>query len=577
MDTATLDYLRTIAKRLDAAKHGEKSPIVEQAAAYLCCSNKKVYQMLSDAGLTATRKTRTDKGDSIITREQAELIGGMILVATRANGKQILAVTDAAEMLKAQGKIPDVAVSTILRALKAYHCHPSQLATPTAHVNQRSLHPNHVWQIDASVCVLFYLPKGGLAVMEQKEFYKNKPANVAKIAKERVIRYVVTDHYSAATYVEYVMGAESSENLTHVFLNSIQHRAANDPMHGVPNILVMDKGSANLSGLFLNLLDRLGIEHIEHATGNSRAKGQVEKHNDIVECKFESRLSFLNVRSLDELNAYATRWLTHFNANAIHSRTRKTRNAVWLTITGEQLRLAPSLEICRELVTTKPKTVKVRGDLTVTHTIKGYPNQAYNLTHLPDIYPKAEIDIVINPYRAPDIDVTWLDTVYTISPVVTDDAGFAIDSPVIGVSMIAKPESVADTNRKAMLKAAYGADTEAEVDKARKKKQAAYVGQIDAMADVDNSHNDGFVPNVITKAAATVDTSAHVASREIKPLTHVEAAMQLRGLLGSQWTSEHFANLQAQYPHGVPTTAITDIADRIVMGKPVTYLKAVNE
>ena len=577
MDTATLDYLRTIAKRLDAAKHGEKSPIVEQAAAYLCCSNKKVYQMLSDAGLTATRKTRADKGESVITREQAELIGGMILVATRANGKQILSTKLAAEILQAQGKIPDVAVSTILRALKAYHCHPSQLSTPTAHVNQRSLHPNHVWQIDASVCVLFYLPKGGLAVMEQKEFYKNKPANVKKIEKERVIRYVVTDHYSAATYVEYVMGAESSENLTQVFLNSIQRRAANDPMHGVPNILVMDKGSANLSGLFLNLLERLGVEHIEHATGNSRAKGQVEKHNDIVECQFESRLSSLRVHSLDKLNAYCTKWRAHFNANAIHSRTRKSRNAVWLTITADQLLLAPPLEICRELVTTKPKTVKVRGDLTITHTVKGYDNQAYDLTHLPDIYPKAEIDIVVNPYRAPDIDVTWLDTVYTISPVETDSAGFAIDSPVIGVQMIDKPDSRADSNRKAMLKAAYGADTEAAVDKARKKKQAAYVGTVDAMADVDNSYADGNVPSVITKAAKSVDTSAHVASREIKPFTHVEAAMQLRGLIGDKWTAAHYADLQKQYPKGVPTTVITEIADRIVMGKPVNYLKAVNE
>lgn len=97
------------------------------------------------------------------------------------------------------------------------------------------------------------------------------------------------------------------------------------------------------------------------------------------------------------------------------------------------------------------------------------------------------------------------------------------------------------------------------------------------MADVDNSYSDGNVPNVITKAAATVDTSAHVASREIKPHTHVEAAMQLRGLIGDKWNSDHFADLQKQYPQGVPHSAITEIADRIVMGKPVTYLKAVNE
>ena len=286
MDTATLDYLRQLADRLASAKHGKKTPIIKDAAQFLSCSNQQVYRMLDEAGLkpkSSKRKPRADKGNSQITQAQAELIAGMILVATRANGKQILSVKDATDMLKAQGKLPDVSTSTILRALHAYHCHPEQLKTPTAHVMQRSLFPNHVWQIDASVCVLFYLPKGGLAVMEQKEFYKNKPANIKKIEKERVIRYVITDHYSANIYVEYVMGAESSENLTQVFLNAIQRRDANDPLHGVPHILVMDKGSANLSGLFLNLLERLQVEHIEHAAGNSRAKGQVEKHNDLVE------------------------------------------------------------------------------------------------------------------------------------------------------------------------------------------------------------------------------------------------------------------------------------------------------
>ena len=178
MDTATLDYLRQLADNIDKAKHGEVTPLIDKAAVFLNCSNKQVYAKLKGAGLSrktksGTRKPRADKGKSTITREQAELIGGMILVATRANGKRILSVKDAAEILRADGKLPDVDTTTILRALRAYHCHPDQLATPTAHTQQRSLHPNHVWQIDASVCVLFYLPKGGLAVMEEKEFYKN--------------------------------------------------------------------------------------------------------------------------------------------------------------------------------------------------------------------------------------------------------------------------------------------------------------------------------------------------------------------------------------------------------------------
>lgn len=131
MDTATLDYLKDVSNRLKTAVHGQKSVIVEQSAKFLNCSGKQVYAMLKQAGLTpqtkkGDRKVRTDKGKTVITEEQAKLIGGMILVATRNNGKRILSVKDATEILKAQGKLPDVDVSTILRALKC------TIATPTS-------------------------------------------------------------------------------------------------------------------------------------------------------------------------------------------------------------------------------------------------------------------------------------------------------------------------------------------------------------------------------------------------------------------------------------------------------------
>lgn len=581
MDTATLNYLSTIANELQQAKHGHKQPIIDKACAFLTCSTQTFYRLLEDAGLkpkpkSGKRKQRADKGNTQITRQQAELLGGMILVAMRANGKRILSVKDAAEILQAQGKLPNVCTTTILRALKMYHCHPDQLATPTAHTRQRSLYPNHVWQLDPSVCVLFYLPKGGLAVMEEKHFYKNKPKNVAKVAKQRVMRYVISDHYSSTIYVEYVMGAESSENLTQVFLNAIQKRGHNDPIHGVPDILVLDKGSANLSGLFLNLLERLDVRAIPHATGNSRAKGQVEKSNDIVECKFESRLAFLKVQSLDELNTYANKWRLHFNATAKHTRTKKTRNAVWQTITAEQLRIAPPLNICRELVTTKPKPFKVTGDLTVSHTVKGYPNQNYDISHLPNIYVKADVQIVVNPYRLPSIDVHWFDeqdnpAVYTVEPIITDGNGFDINAPVIGEKIVAKPDSQADTNRKRMLKQAYGADTEAEVDKARKQRKPAFEGQVDPMADI----NAADVPLYMPKNGQAVDVG-QIKTPQLKALTHVQAAKELRGIVGDLWGANLYAQLVEQYPQGVPPQAIDDIANRIKNDNSVTYMQLID-
>ncbi|MCF4653853.1 transposase, partial [Acinetobacter baumannii] len=190
----------------------------------------QLYRELEKVGFKSERKQRSDKGKTVVPTEVAEMVGGMVHVATRANGKKTLPMTTALEMLIADGKAPRVSAATVARVMKQNMCHPKQLATPSAHTQQKSLHPNHVWQVDASVCVLFYLPKGGMQVMDEKKFYKNKPANVKKIENDRVIRYVMTDHYSGSIYVEYVYGSESSENLIEIFLNAIQRRSAQEPM-----------------------------------------------------------------------------------------------------------------------------------------------------------------------------------------------------------------------------------------------------------------------------------------------------------------------------------------------------------
>ncbi len=366
-------------------------------------------------------------------------------------------MTTALEMLIADGKAPRVSAATVARVMKQNMCHPKQLATPSAHTQQKSLHPNHVWQVDASVCVLFYLPKGGMQVMDEKKFYKNKPANVKKIENDRVIRYVMTDHYSGSIYVEYVYGSESSENLIEIFLNAIQKRSAQEPMHGVPNILYTDKGCANTSGLFRNLLERLDVTFIPHATGNSQAKGQVENAQNIVETQFEGRLRFMQINNIQELNAQATAWRMYWNETKIHSRTKRSRNAVWQTIKPEQLRIAPPMELCRELISTVPVEKTVKANLTVSHAIQGYGSQDYDVRHVDGVYPKAKLQIVVNPYRAPCIDVLTKDqhgneVIFTCEPMQVDWVGFGNDAAIIGEEIKAMPQSKIDENRKRILK-----------------------------------------------------------------------------------------------------------------------------
>lgn len=409
---------------------------------------------------------------------------------------------------------------------------------------------------------------GGLSVMDEKEFYKNKLQNIVRTIDQRVTRYVICDHYSGAIYVEYVMSTESSENLTQVFINAIQRRTAKDLIHGIPDILIMDKGSANTSALFLNLLDRLGIQHYAHTAGNSRAKGAVEKANDIVERKFESRLSMMKIDNLAQLNQKATLWRTHFNANDIHTRHGKTRNAVWYTIAQMgKLKLAPSIEICRELVTTKPKTIKVRGDLTVTHTVKGYPNQAYDLSHLPQIYPKADVEIVVNPYRIPDIDVLWQSRTYTVSPIQLDQAGFDVNAVVIGTGMTSKADNIADQNRKAINQLTYGVSSESDVDKASKNRQVAFNGTINPMANIYSEQIPDYAPIQGQKA------DVHLNLRFSQPLSHVEAAQSIRAQVGNLWTAEYYQQLCKQYPDGVPQSEMDTIIERI---QQQTFLHQLN-
>lgn len=576
-DLAIQDYLREVAAKLQAAGHGQKGEIIATACKYLDVSRPQLYRDLETVGFKSERKQRSDKGKTVVPTEVAEMIGGMVHVATRANGKKTLPITTALDMLVADGKAPKVSAATVARVMKQNMCHPKQLATPSAHTQQKSLHPNHVWQVDASVCVLFYLPKGGMQVMDEKKFYKNKPANVKKIENDRVIRYVMTDHYSGSIYVEYVYGSESSENLIEVFLNGIQKRSAQEPLHGVPNILYADKGCANTSGLFKNLLERLDVTFIAHATGNSQAKGQVENGNNIVETQFEGRLRFMQINNIQELNAHVASWRSYWNETKVHSRTKRTRNAVWLTIKPEQLRIAPPMELCRELISTVPVEKTVKANLTVSHAIQGYGSQDYDVRHVDGVYPKAKLQIVVNPYRAPCIDVLTKDqhgndVIFTCEPMQVDWVGFGNDAAIIGEEIKAMPQSKIDENRKRILKKAYDAETLEQVDKAIAKKKPAYDGQLNAMADVTAVE----VPTYINRAGEQMQTE--ISRRQVAPVNLIQAAKQIRGLVGDLWTPECMAALKKSYPNGeVPQDVIPEIAEGIKAATQKPKLRVVGE
>ncbi len=578
LNLAELDYLRQIAAELTEAGHGKRGLIIKRACEYLTISNAELYRRLANVGFTSGRKTRSDKGNTVVSTEAAELVGGLVINAMSKTGKKRMSIKQALEVAQDNGKAPAVSAATISRIMKQNMCHPAQLTAPTAHIRQRSLHPNHVWQIDASICVVFYLKhKVGLHVMDEREFYKNKPANLKKIEKDRVIRYVQTDHTSGSVYHEYFWRSENVENLTNFFFSCIQKRSPKEPMHGVPFILYVDRGTANTSGMFKNLMARLGVEFIAHDTNNSRAKGSVEQGNNLIETNFESLLSYHKVDSIEELNAFANEWRIMFNETKTHSRTKRTRNQVWNMVRPEQLRIAPHIELCRELVTTMPITRTVRGDLTVQHTIKGYGEKFYSVKHIPSIYVGAKVDVVVNPYRAPDIDVLTTNehgeqVIYTCAPDQLDIFGQLEDAPVIGQEIRSMPNSKVDDARNRIMKQAYNATTQVEVDKAIKNRTPAYQGQID-VTKIITKHD---VPDYLPRAGQQMDIQTQ--KNQLPPRNYIQAAREIRGFVGDAWTAEHMQMLKTTYPDGnVPQEDIQFWVDRIQSGGNKPKLKVVGE
>ncbi len=550
------DYFRGLARALAAAAHGESARMIAQAAATFGISRQGVYRRLHAVGWRSGRKLRHDKGDSRLSIDDARKISAVMRVSARANGKVLLGVHGAMEIARANGEIDNVALSasTALRILRKNGLHPEQLNRPSPHVQLASLHPNHVWQFDVSLCVLFYLDSGALCVMDEKKFYKNKPANVARIEKQRVWRYLITDHYTGALYVEYFQAAgENQETLFNFLMSAFFKRAhEQDPLHGVPFVFVWDAGSANQSYLIRNFLDQLNVRHFAHTPGNPRAKGQVEGAHNIVERKFEGRLQLMRIKAVDELNPHAHIWMREFNANFVHSRHGHSRYALWQTIRREQLRVPASREVCEQLLHTKPEMRKVQGNLVVSFRIKGCEAMDYSVSHIPDVRVGDAIEICVNPYRAPNVDVLIRGadnaiTHYECEPLQKNAAGFYLDSPVIGQDYRTAADTPADRERKHQLKLAYGADTLREAEAKRDAGEPAF-GGLDTTSYLEARTRAHYM----RRPGVDLDLP-EVARPETRPLRRNEALMHLVRM-GIPLSPEERARFDAWFAAHAPIT-----------------------
>lgn len=579
-----IEVMTNALKAAKVAQHGERQSIYNKACETLNISIHTFHRYKLQLMGKSDRKQRSDKGSTELTRDEAILISGVMMETIRNNGKRLYSLIDAVEALRADGKIRAERIdkntgelvalseSAIHRALREHRLHPDQLLRPTAHSSVKSLHPNHVWQIDASLCVLYYLKplKGasnGLQCMAHDEFYKNKPKNLQKIMADRVWSYEITDHTSGWIYVEYVMGAESGENLCSVLINAMQERSNGDVLHGVPKILYMDPGSANTSAMTKNLCKQLDIQAIAHKAGNARATGQVENARNIIERSFEAGLKFQPVADLNSLNALAAKWRIYYNAKRRHARHGMTRTACWLKIKADQLIKAPSVEVCRALAVATPESRVVSTKLQVS-----WDGQKYDVAHVPGVMVGEKLNVTFNKWRTDSVQVHVTDLEseerIIICPVIqTNEFGFEEAAPVYGEGYKAQAPTVADQNRDEVEQRMTGTQSNVEAEATRKQKTLPLGGEFNPYVELDNEQ-----PTYMPRRGQ--EHSLKAPKVEIAPLNHAQAAKALRARMGANWTPEHYSWLMQRYPNGVQEDLLDAIAEQLT--KPqTTTLKAV--
>ena len=577
--SAQLELISNAARDLKKADpcNGERGRIVARLAETLNRSLNTTYQYLKKyGGWESGKKPRRGKGRTCVPEALCRKIAGLVICGDRANGKRPMCIKDAVKRWEANGEgiadpetgeITMPSVETISRAMRRYGCHPDQLRVASPSVRMRTEYPNRLWQADASVCVLYRIRgTGKIGLMKEESYNEKKPENLIKIRNTRIVRYIVIDHCSGNFYLRYEQAAgEDAKGFLDTLIDAMTDRGPQDVMHGVPEILYTDPGPGPASSLVTGFCGQMGITPAQHVPGRARATGSVEKCQDIVECKFESRLRFLEVPDVAQLQALADRWRRHFCATAIHTRTKKTRNDVWLSIPAEKLRTVEA-DVMHSIAAWGEVRCQVKDDFTISaDTRTHYGVRRYDLRELGyhGLQVRDSVSVRLNPYKAPSIIVViekpdGEKISFEVPPMQFDGAGFDLGAPAFGEGFKAMPKTRAEKTLETIKKEAYGVQSVEEAEKMRRAGKPAYAG-IDIMADIKEA------PIYLKKAGTPLQVEEQKA--DVPPMKRLSFALMMRRDHPDVWrddnTDECAEWLRTRYPDTVPGNEIEAVIERM--------------
>jgi hypothetical protein len=583
MQTNDRLQLADLARKLDALGFGERGKAVDELARLWGCSRQKIYNGLkSHVGWSPQRKARSDKGKTKVPEAHLLIASAMVREGHRKNGKSTMPMTEAFSIMAGNALHPGVTVDRLQRVAVSRKLDAKSQTQARPHTPMRVPHVNYMHEVDASVCVIFYL-RGKLHFMREQEFNKNKEKNAAKI-KLRVWRYALWEAASGSIKVRYYEAAgETSRNLAEFILWAWSTGPRHAP-YGVPKYLYMDAGSANTAHAIMNLFHALDVVVENHLPEAARATGGVENSHNIIERSLESRLRISPVESVEQLNEFAESWAYAFNENLIpgkksllhrNSNVVGVRADLFRLLQAEHTRLLPDLAICRALMEGKLIERKVSGGLVITFkhpaakTVRTYSVSGLDGVSVGDkvrvsplVYGDCAIRIRVEIYNGGD-------KVYHLEPKVElDQFGNFADAPVWFEDYHSHKHTVVDGQSKRLDELAFPhAKTDEDLRKARAKNSTPLVGVLEGKSLNALQHLQNIVgPTSLPKRGETINVPDHVSVAPPIPLTHFAACKAIVGLLQRPLTTDENAQVRAWYPDGVLEDSVPMVAACVANG-----------
>jgi len=539
----------------DAKTAAERKDIVADMRTKFGISTAKAYKMLHECGWESGRKARKDVGKSSVEEETLKKIAALISDSCRKNGKVELSVSDCRAILLANNVDIPVGDSQLRELLRRNRLNAKNVKKPTPHQRMRSEYPNQVHMVDPSLALFYYTPNGEQHVLHDDEVYKNKQFLEGK-ENLKCWRYVLTDHYSSSVCVRYYAAAGEKADNMYDFLLYAWGKKENPVygFHGIPKLLIWDCGSANKARAVTKALEAFRVKTMPHLPGNPRAKGQVERANDLVERKFESRLRIEPVNSIEELNEAVERWCAAFNSDSIENtdsrlhrnhRVIGSRLIIWNSIRTEQLQELPDPEICRQVFTTGIKGRNVAGDLTVSfwHP-KTKRSEIYSLAGLPGIIIGMRVNVQLIMVDSEPLIIVSYEIrkgepfSKELEPIEWDRAGFDVDAPVFGKEYKRLPDTQIEKNSKEL-----------------KEINAGLKGTLKAHSFIKPVNP---FSRQRTGEQITISQPDRVEIHDTL-ISHFEAARQVKARNG--WLDDSFIDrMKKEFPPGVPSSLVDDIA-----------------